>query len=460
MTAPWSVDVEVASHSWTVSDLDPATPGPTAPLTMRHAMPDDQLWPAQPLPEVATFGLVAATAAELDDVVEGAEVHLTFTAPPTATPITFDGNVTDVEVEPVRFRPAPASPLVDGVRVAVTAIGYLAQLWEEPITVNETTATGTFLEDRLFNLFEATPWPVPAYPAFVNVRFGPMAALPLKVDGEALGPHLDQLLRLWLWDGYDDGVHPVQRLVVAPNLDPVTRELDPAEPWRLDLVSSTVTLTPSADLAETPTGWGVVATSAGAAGDDAPIGAGHIARGVKFVQRKRANVSKVIVPYTMAGNAHSVSVSNGNSPAVSASLGDPVLFPFDAADVATWVEPVGEFYLPAAHADAWGVETVTWALYADTPGRIPPALGTLVVVTDVPESVNPNGRGWITGLVRSWTLTLPDATVDLELATARGVTTPEVAGARLTWADMPATPTWADLRPDHTWEDYDLLRGP
>lgn len=139
---------------------------------------------------------------------------------------------------------------------------------------------------------------------------------------------------------------------------------------------------------------------------------------------------------------------------------DSDLIATNTADRQTNIPAIGAFYLPPAHADAWGVDTVVWRLDRDEPGRLPPALGSLVVIVGVPESSNPNGRTWVTGLVRSWTLTLPDDVVELQLATVRGVTTPEVADNRLTWAEVPAgTPTWAQLRPDHTWDDYDLLGG-
>lgn len=459
MSAPYEVTVAVAGYSWTVTDLDPATLGPTAPLTMGQRLPEDQLWPSQPLPMTATFGLVAATAAELADVVEGADVHLTYTAPPNPDPLTFDGNVTDVAVTPALFTHPDTGLSVAGVRVTVTAVGYLAQLWEETITVDEPeTGAGTFGEDRLWNLFEATPWPTPAYPAWVNL-FGPTGHKVLHVDGEALGPHLDRLLRVWLWDGGTPDL-PLSRLIVVPNLDPATRELDAAQPWRLELVTPGVTLTPAGELAPTPTGWGVVVDASSADATDATIDAGRVDRDVTFVQRKHTNVTTVVLGYHshVDNKDHSVSVSNGDKPTVRHTIDGDVDI-INNSEVSAWVSKVAAFYLPAAGADRWGVDTVQWALYADTPGRLPPPLGTLVTFGPVPETVNPNARGWVTGLIRSWQLTVgPPATVELEVATAHGIT--DASADRMTWAEVPATPTWADLRPDHTWEDYNLLGGP
>lgn len=459
MSAPYEVTVEVAAHSWTVTDLDPPGTGPTAPLAIAVRLPEDQLWPSQPLPPTATFGLVAATAAELADVVEGADVHLTYTAPPNPDPVTFDGNVTDVEVAPARYVDPDTGATVDGVRVTVTAVGYLAQLWEETISVDEPAAgVGTWVEDRLDNLFAATPWPMPTYPVFAN-GFEPPGLKVLKVDGEALGPHLDKLLRVWLWD---DFLTPtLQRLIVVPNLDPVTRELDDTDPWRLELVKPGVTLTPAAVLAETPSGWGLVVDGSGADLTDAVIDAGRVDRAVTFVQRKHTNVSTVLLRYYSHADEkdHSYQLSNGTNPTVRHTI-DADLEVFDNAELDAAVKPVAEFYLPAAGADRWGVDTVTWALGADVPGRLPPPLGTLAVLGPLPETINPNARGWLTGLIRSWVLTVgPPTMVELELATAHGVT--DASADRMTWQELPAaTPTWDDLRHDQSWDDYDLLRGP
>lgn len=460
MTAPWSIDVMVAGHDWTVTDLDPATPGPTAPLSIRHALPDDQLWPAQPMPMTASLGLVTADAADLSDVVTGAPVYLGFTAPPNPTPVEFAGTVTDVEVEPARFKPDDASPAVDGVRLTVTAIGYLAQLWEE-IVVAERNDLPSAL-DRMWDLFASTPWPdgVASPPGWgplhlaTNYFDNYATTTDYAIDGEALGPHMDALLRVWLWDHDNDG--QLVRLVVAPNIDPATRLPDATTPWRLEPVSNAATLEPIATLGDTPKGWGVVAGVGS-------IDAGKVDRSVRFVQRKRSNVNRVVLPYYLNsdGKQHTLSVSNGDTPTVMHTLGDvekPILYMMDAAEVTSMGGDIARFYLPLGGADAWGVDTIVWVLHLDEPGKLPPALGQLVTLAPVPETVNPNGRGWVTGLVRGWTLNLPDATVELELATARGIVNPSDTD-RLTWDELPATVTWDDLRPDHTWNDADLLRG-
>lgn len=473
MTAPWAVTLEVAGNSWTVTDLDPATPGPTAPLTIRHALPDDQPWPSQPLPMAASFGLIAATAAELDDVVKGARVWISYTAPPNPDPVTFAGNVSDVEVEPARFRPAPDADAVDGVRVTVTAIGYLAQLMEEPITLTEDDfGTITFMDDRLVNLFdgwlpgEGTPWNYPELP----VGFGywstdvnwhdPGALKALKVDGESLGPHLDRLLRVWLWDPDNSG--QLYRFIVRPIVDPVTHQLGesryPSDPtyissWELVAVPNTVTIPPTGELVETPQGWGVVVAGT--------ISASRVDRGIRYVQRKGANLTMVVVSYLLTTDMkiHTTSQSNGDRPTVRHTVESDLAITSATGTEGAAPDAVAAFYLPSGGADAWGVDTVTWLLRADEPGQIPPDLGELVVIGPVPASQNPNGRGWLTGLVRGWTLTLPDAVVELELATAQGRTVPDTTSAALSWDELPATITWDDLRTTDTWDDYQHLRG-
>lgn len=507
MTAPWSVDLAVAGNSWTVTNLDPATPGPAAPLTLRHALPDDQLWPSQPLPMVATFGLVAATAAELADVVEGADVHIAFTAPPNPDPLYFDGDVTDVEIDPASFTPAPAAAAVDGVRVSVTAIGYLAQLWEEPTTLTEGAGDGLPPEDpdftgatpvlnRLDALFNgeegADPppftWPQPApdmtnpagtlSPNWIWNDFPLNSMAPLNISGEAMGPHIDAVLRVHLWATTPDGdfrnLQPPKRIIIEANVDPITRALESPYAWQAVLVSNQVPVPAAASLELTPSGWGVVVDpDAGGA----VIGAGMVEREIRFAQRKRSNVSRVAVPYFDTADAafHSLSSTTGRQPTVLATLpGDGGDLPAvtrlptglldgsgDYLDTPEHsIRRVADFYLPEGHADAWGVDTVTWRMDRDAAGRTPPALGSLVVIAGVPESQNPNGRTWISGIVKAWTLTLPDGTVELDLLPSLGKETPDPAGDRLTWADMPPAPTWATLRPDHTWGDYDLLKGP
>lgn len=504
MTAPWTVDLAVAGNSWTVTNLDPATPGPAAPLTLRHALPDDQLWPSQPLPMVATFGLVVASAAELVDVVEGADVHIAFTAPPNPDPVYFDGDVSDVEIDPVRFRPDPDDPtVVDGVRVSVTAIGYLAQLWEEPTTIDEGNGdpdnNGTsFAFNRLNAMFtgeeaaapppftwpdeapDMVPVPNPSNlaPSWLWNQFPLTSMAPLNVAGEAMGPHIDAILRVRLWATSPTGdvadLLPPKRIILEANVDPVTRALESPNAWKAALVSNQVPVPAAADLELTPTGWGVVVDpDAGGA----VISAGRVERDIRFVQRKRANVSRVIVPYfdSLDAKVHSLSSTNGKTPTVQATLpGEGGDLPATARLPTNLVDGSGEypdtpnhairrvadFYLPEGHVDAWGVDTVTWRLDRDTAGRTPPALGSLVVIAGVPESQNPNGRTWVSGIVKSWTLTLPDATVELDLLPSVGKEVPDPAGDRLTWAELPAGVTWDQLRPDHTWADADLLRGP
>lgn len=468
MTAPWEVRLEVAGYAWDVTSLDPATPGPTSPLTMRQALPEDQLYPAQPLPKAATFGLVAPDATALSDIVRGAPVWISVTFPPNPTPVTFEGNVSDVEIEPTKFTPDPDDPatVVDGVRISVVAIGYLAQLWEEPITLTESAGgDSVFMDDRLWNLFEgflpsdnATPWPAPegVWSSAPNYFPGELLKA-LDVQGESLGPHLDRLLRVWLFDLANDGT--LTRQIVEPIVDPVTHELGSvvgAGPgksyWQLVQVPNTVELQPIGDFADTPEGWGVVV-------DAGTIDAGKVERSIRFVQRNRTNVGKVVVPYLKLSDMkeHTTSADNGNRPAIQHTI-ESDLAVLNTTEETTVAKAVAAFYLPAGGADAWGVDTVTWLLHADTPGTLPPELGELVVIAPVPATQNPNGDAWATGLVRSWTLTLPDATVELELATARGIAAP--GADRMTWDELPAGPTWADLRPDQTWDDLELVKGP
>lgn len=468
MTAPYTVDVVVAGLAWSVDGpagpVDPLAPpelGPIAPLTIRDALPDDALWPSQPQPETATFAIAAAAWSDVDQVVRGADCHLTFTAAGNPDTITFDGNVSDVQVVPTRIK-VPGTGLVDGVVVAVIAVGYLAQLWEEAIVVDETDWVGSW--QRLQNLFDATPWPMPRLigssgfpPDFGELGVDTPHA-PLEADGDALGPHLDKLLTSWLGWLLAGDPDRIVRPIVVPNLT-AGRTLDPVLPWRFEYVDNTIPIVPVADFIETPAGWGVGFDPAGVTLDDPLISAGRLDRAIAFTQQKARNVSRVVVKYLDRSGAkdkvRSVSASNGEAPAVRKEIETDL----DLGSDPEWAQAVADFYLPAAGADLWGVEAVVWRLYADVPGRMPPALGTLVTFAPVPESVNPNGRGWITGLIAARQLTIsggrPVVELTLQTAKGRGV----ASGDRLTWADLPAGVSWNELKAD-TWEDYDLLKGP
>lgn len=468
MTAPFEVSIRVGDLDWSVTELSPRTVGPTAPLIIGHSLPEDALWPAQPDPMTASFGLIAATVADVAAVVKGAECHIVYTAPPNPDPIEFAGNVTDVKVRPHRYTDPVSGGVVDGVLVGVVAVGYLAQLWEEAIHLTEQTnprplpgggtQTWSWSADRLVNLFSATPWPAPDHlsPFPDETAIEPQLKHKLiDLDGDALGPHLIQLLTVWVGrDPWDPPDSPPVRYVIAPNLT-ATGSLDAAEPWRLDRVSNLVPIRPAADFAETPTGWGVVVDPSGATLADPIIDAGLIDRAVEFVQRKSANVTRVMLRYVDSGKDRTVSADTGATPTVKKTIESDVLDP----NLATR-EAIPAFYLPTGSDEGWGVETVTWILARDAPGRLPPPLGSLVTFGPIPEQQNPNGRTWVSAMVASWQLTVngrDSRTVELELRHPEGRLDASAPTGRLTVAELPPAVTVAQLRPDHTVADYALL---
>lgn len=461
MTAPYVVDVDVAGLTWSIAGpagpVDPTAPpelGPIAPLTIGHALPDDQLVPAQPQPRVATFGIAAAAWDDVAGVVAGADCHLTYTAAGGAT-VTFDGNVSDVTVTPARIRDPETKQVTHGVIIGVVAVGYLAQLWEESVTLAEDT--WAFAEERLVDLFAETPWPAPTSPIDPGTNDSTPLFKAMKVEGDALGPILDRLLRLWVWKSNDDPNGPKKRTIIEAQLGP-DRKLDPVTPWRLVAVPATQTAGRVATFDATADGWGVVVDPAAAG----VIDAGRVDRGISFVQRKGTTVTKVIVPYTQdgdpSGKKRSITRSNGDTPTVRHELDSDLHVMFVTPD-RDWPERAAEFYLPPAGADRWGVDAVTWRLYADEPGSVPPPVGSVVTFAPVPETSNPNRRSWISGLVSAWQLnvTAGRPTIDLTLRTP-SLTDPDDVDA-LTWDQLPDGVTWDQLHPDHTWNDYALLGG-
>jgi hypothetical protein len=97
------VEVTAGTHSWTVTDETTPTYGLADPLTIGWTLPDTEHRPSQPDPMVATFSVVVATAADLDDLALGAPVSINVTFGPAAKPdtdVAFYGRIAQGEAAP------------------------------------------------------------------------------------------------------------------------------------------------------------------------------------------------------------------------------------------------------------------------------------------------------------------------------------------------------------------------
>ena len=65
MTRTYEVKVTAGPYSWTVTDDDPPGYGLADPLTIGWSLPDTDHRPNQPDPMVASFGVVAASSADM-----------------------------------------------------------------------------------------------------------------------------------------------------------------------------------------------------------------------------------------------------------------------------------------------------------------------------------------------------------------------------------------------------------
>lgn len=133
MARTYKVRVTAGTHTWTVTDTDPPTAGLMDPLTIGWALPDTEHRPSQPDPMVATFAVIAATAADLDDLVLGDAVTIEVTFNPdtkTIPDIVFYGRIAQGQASPhpsgMLYQFTCADATVDLAGYDIGATTYLA----------------------------------------------------------------------------------------------------------------------------------------------------------------------------------------------------------------------------------------------------------------------------------------------------------------------------------------------
>jgi hypothetical protein len=454
--------------TWTVVDDQPvvlADDDDTAlavPMTLNRAL-SSELWPADEVAPILSFTIVGGSYAAVARILKGATVRLRFTAGATTGAdletrrIYFDGRVTDLSLRPLRVG-AVGGGTRPAVALDVIAVGYRADLdaaYVEGTVVQQTS------ERRVDDLFELAGLEPPAV-AENEVETGSTIRGEVTIQNGRLGAELDRILNSWAVRPGDLGPFWIDprgraRYVIRPRvtIDLLTnyREL---QGWDLEPRWPTVDPVLAATLSLVGGVWSVTPSTSSAVANDPVIDADHIDRGsIRFAQRSGANVNTVTVDYIpTTGQQATVSEWNGEMPRVRVEITETLIRDADGSEA----DEVAALYLPPAGAPAWLIESLTWRLDTDTPGRVPPEPGSAVVVGPLDARHNPNGREWFTGIVGGWTLTIgpkPEAAIDLRPPHFR---LRSAAAGALTWAAVPAGATWATLNPRDTWDDYRLLK--
>lgn len=471
----WRVTVSIKNgtdtHAWSRDDSDPPDYGVTDGLTITRGLDEDTPWPAHPRPATSTFGIVAATAADIPGVVLGARVSVNYFSPRgAATPVaTFDGRISDVSMVPNDL----------GVLASVTCVDYLPDLAEAQVGLAARPAessTARFLAFWAEAQADNGAIPDPSHVGPGTIAYGPghgwqdpgwpfaasAAAVtdPQRAARAADNPTtlLDAVLKLlesWAEDLAAVGKPGQGRYWLTQRMAATSGISTPRLLEYFYLVG--VRSQPGAQFlpgvfGDDGTGYGVVVPDNDPADFPANISANLLARNIKWTAAKGKVVNRTRI--TGAWGTTQAGASNGDTPPVVFSLETDLAVKNDDG------ERVADMYLPASDPAPWLAEDVGWQLWADTDGRTPPELGTLVGLAPIPLASTPLARPYYAALVGGWTLTMVGDRPTLELSLLSSVPRTSTSLA-LTWDDLAAnhpTVTWDDLNARDTWDDYRLLR--
>lgn len=339
----YKVYIEVADHSWTV--VRATTPEEAEDdllvldgLRMGWSMPEG-LWPDQPDPMTAAFALTVPDARDIYGLAEGDPVAIEVTMHPDDTDptFTFYGRLTDL-------RAVPRGGKRPGVTLSTVAVDYIPDLAElEDWRYTGVPIGGPFnIEEYLGDAYMTGLWPsrpalgdFPPWPDVLTYGFNVGATVvepnELKPVREHIDFHLRQLVTLTLAEA---------RLIIAPNIDPVTRRPDTDQPWAFDVVHKVPVASPfvipKAQVVTNSITW--------------QFQKGNGPTRVEVVGFN--NDPDTLVYAEHAGSRHVVEQ-------VEASFNDATY----AADHA---QEVADFYLPPSDVSRWRVETFRYQLTKHT----------------------------------------------------------------------------------------------
>jgi hypothetical protein len=445
----YTVTLTLGTDTWTINSTDaynPALPVQiVTPLTVGFSIPGDDLWPAQPDPMRATIRLRALTAALVKGYGIGTPVALTITVPfmaHTVTVASFYGRVAQADLTPVK-RGAGRQVFLD-----LVCVDYTADLAEVPLDAQHVPFE--HISDRWARL---TGQITGARPDLKFDALAPTAARDWYLQEADLDPTnaleaLTALLALVVqWDS--SGTVPatgliLQPLIVGGALDrfipaalPLALAADQVFPGLVGLNAAghlDVTISPHEPLAYTD--------RRGLVMDGCAVDLSGAWRQRKAQQTNTVRVSAVAYDADLAIQGQtpvnvSLTVTNGDSPAISAALDTQVAGSFKGPVVAPFVNwqafanDLAAFYLPPSSgndgADAWRFDAFTWRAHEDQDNLVKTArlvpdhtlrptvsikpeewgpYAAPVIVTDLDPAIDPTGRGYYAGRLRAFTLTI------------------------------------------------------
>lgn len=225
----YSVYLDLGDHHWDI-ESNP-TPGPLTDdllvldgLRFGWSMPQG-LWPQQPDPMVAAVAVNVPDARDIADLAEGDPVAIEVTLHPDDTEPTFAfyGRITDLQA-------TPRGGDRTGVTLSVVAVDYTTDMAE--VTFVSTVATTSSVVDVLENVWDDGG--LGDFPTFPTL-FG-FSDLDLIGTDDILTAQQIVTQQLLQTIGFS-GFSPARRIILAPNIDPITRRPTTSQPWMFDVVS-------------------------------------------------------------------------------------------------------------------------------------------------------------------------------------------------------------------------------
>lgn len=522
MSADYRVDLTIGptvdgtTYSWSINKGDPPSlPEIVDGLEVAWQFPEASLWPVQPEPQVATFGIVAASAADLVGIDRGTPVLLRVWAGLTIDgvdydSITFPGRIAEANGRAVRIVDPATDELVNGWMLDVSCVDLTADLGE-PTVAGKIPFQGLSVLGHVGETFELAGL---EYPDFGDGGAGAFLLIDSPTQGlvepATLAEHVETILSCYAdggavgiaWDEdpaayalYDE--QGWRRGIIRPNVDDDGVLL--ANPWRIEWVSRRHGLQPGigpglplrfVDLGAGSYGLRLEAPPASVVigGTTIPVYDAAIVVDADYLERQPASWSrsKFDDPNTI-----DVALDTARYPEIAGQsadwtsvrvssrvAGEPVVagqLTGSRLGLSYMAQRVGEMYVDdSSNAGViWSAGGLTWlasedpswprarSLFPDT--ALFGEYGAPIVVTGIPETQRPDARDWYTGVPRSvaWRFSRGRFSISFDLY-PRIPRPMNAASIGLTWAELdsdhPAV-TWPALDPSFAWLDYRLARS-
>lgn len=460
----FKVELWVGPYHWLIRNTDAPDYGPTDGLTIVQPPNDGEIYPAPPAMRECNFGIVAESFADYPDLVIGAPVYVIYQSP-------HDYAYSYAALFTGRIAALSMTPHKKGVIFNVGCVDYRADLAET--IVGDTPWPEETVWARMTRIFAAMGVNLPGKPQariggvlYPAIGDGPVIAA-RDVDAQPALDVINDTLKNWPLlfpgstvpgTGSGEGAGLGYGLaVLTANVDGVTHDLNPVNPWVLATYFEN----------NHYTGVAVLGTRAGkralVVDPDLPGNDGQVIDACAVDFSATYSLTKVDAVNTVTVTGPGV---GGVTPfAVTAT--DPTEDVKVAATIETDLvsSAVGltlaNMYLPAetpTAADKWTVDQFT-ILTEYYPGRVDQPAG-VVAVAPIPVHQSPQGREWYATEVNGWALTVENARPVFTIQTSPFRRAADRGGFMLAWSSAPVVGvTWNDLHPRDTWDDYRLARS-